>query len=123
MPRPPEEIALMELEAAAGLMDFDPRLYTFRLTGILKAYLGRRYRFRAPEMTTQEISGHLKLLSMDRGRASDLREFLSAADTVKYAGLSIDRKALETDAVFVRSFVLADSGASAQAPDSPDRRR
>ncbi|MFH1154583.1 MAG: hypothetical protein V1793_12275 [Pseudomonadota bacterium] len=117
MPRPPAEIAMMELDALRDLMGVDARRYYFRLTGILKAYLGRKYRFNAPEMTTQELCSHLKLLPLDRSMASTLKGFLAATDTVKYAGMSPGTQTMNDDDGFVRSFILTDSQAETRKPD------
>ena len=62
------------------------RQFYYRVSGIVRGYIGRRYRVRAEEMTTEEF---LAAAASD-GRFGDsltreLQEFLARCDRVKYA--------------------------------------
>lgn len=88
-PRPAHEIAIEELERLRGRHLTDAGLfkdYYSALSGIVRAYLERRFALRAPEMTTEEF-----LLTSARGgslRSTHrglLGEFLVESDLVKFA--------------------------------------
>jgi len=107
LPLPPDEAALKELDAVADLMKTDPRLYYFRLTGILKAYIGKQYKINAPEMTTQEIVSQLTRLEIEKSVSSSARDFFGGSDTIKYAGRFPSLEMMTNDAELVRAFVAA----------------
>lgn len=88
-PRPAHEIALEELERLRGRRLTEHGLfkeYYSALSGIVRAYLERRFSVRAPEMTTEEF-----LLTSARGgrlhgvHRALLGEFLGESDLVKFA--------------------------------------
>ena len=78
----------MELEELLklGLAESDIKLFYVQLTGIVRRYIERSTGIHAPEQTTEEflheISAGEKFAKDERGR---LKEFLEAADLVKYA--------------------------------------
>lgn len=88
-PRPAHEIAIEDLERLHGRRLTDHGLfkeYYSVLSGIVRAYLERRFAVRAPEMTTEEF-----LLTSARGgrlqstHRALLGDFLSESDLVKFA--------------------------------------
>src|SRR5262249_50437144 len=80
--RTPEEVALARLrELAEQGVDGDPRPFYFRLTEIVREYLGRRFGFDALELTTEELLGRMG----DHAIRPDLSTWLFACDLVKYA--------------------------------------
>lgn len=105
-PPPPIEAALNELNRLDDLMVADPRLFYFRLTEIIKRFLGKVFIFKAPEMNTQELVPALKdLVGLDRELFSDMREFLIFSDAIKYAGEDPPFSAMKVHLVFARDFV------------------
>lgn len=106
-PLPPDEAALRDLEAITAMMDSMPRLFVFRLTNVMKNYLGRQYGLGIPEMTNQEIVTVLRHLDMNRDDAGNVREFFLATEAITYAGATPDRDRLNKDWGFVRDFVVS----------------
>jgi hypothetical protein len=105
--------------AALGLVEKSDRSaahikkYVFQISDILKAYIGSRYGFDAPECTTGELLAHLEGLTQgfasafDAGQLAALKELFTALDLVKFAD---HIPAPEESAQFVilaRKFVLA----------------
>ena len=89
----PGELARLELEQlmAQRLAENDVKAYYVQLTGIVRRFIERSTGVRAPEQTTEEflreIAGHERFASDEQQR---LREFLQAADLVKFAGYRPD---------------------------------
>ena len=81
--RTPEEIALAHLRELAerGLGGNDPRPFYFRLTEIVRDYLGRRFGFDALELTSEELLGRMGTTPI----RTDLARWLFTCDLVKYA--------------------------------------
>lgn len=84
----PEEIANRELDelVASRLAERDVVLFYVELTAIVRRYIERTTGIRAPEQTTEEF---LRVISQtkvfERGDSDRLRNFLEAADLVKFA--------------------------------------
>ncbi len=88
-PRPPWELALEALATLrADNLLAQGRVEEFyvRLSGIVRAYIERRFGVMAPEMTTEEFLARAKQVSalLPEHRAL-LGEFLTASDLVKFA--------------------------------------
>ncbi|MBF0201126.1 MAG: hypothetical protein HQK66_07405 [Desulfamplus sp.] len=121
-PVPPDQAALEELGAIASLMEENPRLYYFRLTALLKTFVGSLFNINAPEMTTQEFVSGLNLISSMYGDVVDvkliasLKSLFEGASMVKYAALFPDRDQMERDTVFAKNFIEA-LAASMQGED------
>jgi hypothetical protein len=88
-PRPPQDIALEELERLRrrGLIAEGAfKEYYVALSGIVRTYVEQRFRIRAPDMTTEEFllvaARGGKLFGPQRGLLSD---FLVESDLVKFA--------------------------------------
>ena len=101
-PRPAHEIALLALEqlrqenlTARG----ENERYYVRLSGIVRAYIERRFQLRAPEMTTEEfLQTATKASELSFAHQSALRDFLAQSDLVKFAKYQPSRA--EADAAF-----------------------
>ena len=86
---PPYEIAYRELEAlmaedliAKGLV----REFHYRLTDIVRHYIEREFRLRAPELTTEEFLAELARTDiLSPSHKELLKSFLEQCDLVKYA--------------------------------------
>ena len=59
--------------------------YYFQLSHIIREFLENKFYIRTLEMTTQEIISSKKIFPIDDDVFSDLVQFLSEADKVKYA--------------------------------------
>ncbi len=119
LPLPPDEAALKALEALGDLMARAPRLYYFRLTGIVKRFIGKQFHLGAPEMTTQEFVLSIRSLGIDKGLLADAREFLLFSDTIKYAGEDPSPSMMQGHEAFVRKFIV--TVASTDQEDGPKR--
>ncbi|MCP4113920.1 MAG: hypothetical protein GY737_00680 [Desulfobacteraceae bacterium] len=112
LPLPPNEAALKALDSLGDLMLGAPRLYYFRLTEIVKRFIGRQFDLGAPEMTTQELVFSIRDLGIDKGLLADTREFLLFSDTIKYAGEDPSPSMMQGHGAFVRKFIVAVASAS-----------
>jgi hypothetical protein len=119
LPLPPDEAALKALESLGDLMAGAPRLYYFRLTGIVKRFIGKQFHLGAPEMTTQEFVLSIRSLGMDKGLLAEAREFLLFSDTIKYAGEDPSPLMMQGHGAFVRNFIV--TLASMKQEDVQDR--
>jgi len=89
IPKSADEIAYARLNklkaddlAGKGLV----KEYYTALSGIVREYLENRFRFRAPEMTTEEFLESIRVSSKLENEYKDiLKEFLSHCDMVKFA--------------------------------------
>jgi len=109
----PRERALFEL---AGLMARDlvghdrVKEFYFELTMIVRLYIERAHAIRAPEQTTEEF---LIIVSRDSRFQPDvagrLREFLQAADLVKYAGVRPEPASVDGAISTARNYIETDS--------------
>lgn len=91
-PRPPWEVALDRL--ARLEKDVDAArwgAYVDEVNDIVRRYLGDRYDFEGLESTTDEILAVAKARELTRETQDDLREFLGAADLVKFARASVTK--------------------------------
>ena len=109
----PRERALFEL---AELMARDlvghnqVKEFYFELTMIVRAYIERAHAIRAPEQTTEEF---LAAVSADPRFLQDvvrrLREFMQAADLVKYAGIQPVPASVEAATSTAKNYIETDS--------------
>jgi len=109
----PRERALFEL---AELMARDlvghhqVKEFYFELTMIVRAYIERAHEIRAPEQTTEEF---LVVVSADARFSRDvvkcLREFMQAADLVKYAGIQPNPASVESATSTAKNYIETDS--------------
>jgi len=97
--RPAWEVAHEEL-AALKAEDLpakgEVKEYFFRLSGVVRHYLERRFDLSAPEMTTDEFLLHLKNTDvLNSDQKESLREFLTASDMVKFARYGSNAQEME----------------------------
>lgn len=116
----PRERALFELAElmARDLVGHDRvKDFYFELTLIVRLYIERAHAIRAPEQTTEEF---LVIVSKDPrftpAVARRLREFMQAADLVKYAGITPDRASVDASLATARNYIETDSSPEPQAP-------
>ena len=76
---------LTALEAAGLIVTGQKQQYYFRLSEILRDYVGRRYEFDALEMTTDELMRVLKLKATPGLQFDWFASFLRESDLVKFA--------------------------------------
>ncbi len=82
---PPHEVARQKLQEALALMG-QPRPFCILVSDTIRIYLEQRFKFHAPERTTEEFLRELQatdLLTPDQKQS--LGEFLSVCDMVKFA--------------------------------------
>ena len=116
----PEEVAhaalamlLAENLPAQGLF----KVFYLRLTGIVRYYIEGTTGLRAPEQTTEEFLREIRERNVfPADRSMRLKEFLEAADMVKYAGQQPDADHIEQSIARAREFVALTSTDSADSP-------
>ncbi len=121
-PLPPIAPEIWALRALAELSETPwdtperPREFYYRLTGIVRVYIERKFGLAAPEMTTEEF---LLRLARDRDalpyEAARLQAFLRACDLVKYAALEPRREDGQQALGIARAFVDATAAAAQTA--------
>ncbi len=104
-PLPPDVAAFKELDLLRDFMEKNPRLFCFRISGLLKTYLGKRFKINAPEMTTQELIMNLRNLAIDEKPAADAKDFFLSLDDIKYAGVTPPMDKMRHDYRFVKNFI------------------
>jgi hypothetical protein len=105
----PEEIAHAALAAllaeklpSRGLV----KEFYLRLTGIVRQFIEGKTGLRAPEQTTEEFLREMRSKDVFTAeRSTRLKEFLEAADMVKYAAQQPDEAQIELSIVRAREFV------------------
>jgi hypothetical protein len=124
-----EQLALLRAERLVeqGLV----AEFFFRLTGIIREYIERRFAVRAPEQTTEEFLAAAQdhpALGLRYGRL--LTDFLEAGDLVKFAryqpGTAEIDRAFETAETFIEQRSVedeapADAGVASSADGVPPR--
>jgi hypothetical protein len=106
----PEEIAEAALEQllrenlpAAGLF----KEFYVRLTGLVRCYIEGTTGLKAPEQTTEEFLREMRSTEVfSAERSAKLKEFLEAADMVKYAGMQPEAEQIELSVLRAKEFVL-----------------
>ncbi|MEB2286051.1 MAG: hypothetical protein B6D46_03850 [Polyangiaceae bacterium UTPRO1] len=126
-PRPAHEIAHEELERlrARGLPEQGAfKEYYSTLTGIVRSYLERRFRVRAPEMTTEEflIATARGGAALTGGHRALLGDFLGESDLVKFArhhpSLADAERAYGAAARFVDETAVVNEAGAARAEET-----
>ncbi len=118
-PPPPWTLALAAISALRARLSREPQaseLCLSELTDVVRRYLELRFEIRAQRQTTAEF-----LASLERGggplsefHRAFLKEFLAAADMVKFAKLAADRAMLEDALLKAEKLVLE----SVPSPDA-----
>ena len=115
---PPHERARQKLQEALALLD-QPRLFCILVSDTVRVYLEERFKFHAPDRTTEEFLYELQatnLLSPEQKQT--LGEFLSVCDMVKFAKYEPgppELHALHASAVRL----VAETEPQLVAPDAP----
>jgi LPXTG-motif cell wall-anchored protein len=120
----PEEIAhaafaalLAENLPARGLF----KDFYLRLTGIVRVYIEGTTGLHAPEQTTEEFLREMRTRDVFTAeRSIRLKEFLEAADMVKYAGLQPDTEQIELAISRAREFVAYQAPVAAASIPVPE---
>jgi hypothetical protein len=97
-PRPAHVIAfeaLTILEEARLIEDGAFKIYSHRLSEIMRAYFGKRYDFNGLEMTSDELREALNIIDLNDETYLVLEDFLSDTDLIKFADFSTSAQALE----------------------------
>ncbi len=105
--RPPEEIALEQLEALKNsdlLMQSAFKEYYVVLIDILRRYLSGTYNISATDRTTPELIKELKPI-LNRKDISTIRDLLERGDMIKFAKAFPDTKEIDQDWINIKQFV------------------
>ena len=105
-PDPPCEAALKQLELLAQTTVFNPRIFYFDLTAILRNYIGRTFNINAIEMTSQEFIKNINLLDIEKKIKHNISQFIKSSDFFKYAGTIPVKEKADTDFVLIKESIL-----------------
>jgi hypothetical protein len=96
--------------------------FYLELTMIVRRYIERRHRVRAPEQTTEEF---LQAVRRDAAFSHDtvnrLKTFLEAADLVKFAGDQPDASAVDQATGTARDYIIQDDAEQDAAAGAPGK--
>lgn len=101
----PEIEAYSQLDELKAAGDMEARMYYFRLTGIIRGYIGRRFGIDALEMTTEEFIPRINEIPLDKKLNHELKELLKTSDPVKFAGIPAQKEKMDDDFEFTKTFV------------------
>jgi hypothetical protein len=104
-PMPPEKTALLALKKIDLLIEKDAKLFYFKITEIIRAYLHARFGLDALEMTTEELLPKIATLDLNKKLQNDLKALFYHSDPVKFAEQPADRQLMQNDFEFVEIFV------------------
>jgi len=102
---PPEKAALLALNKIDLLIEKDAKLFYFKITEIIRAYLHARFGLDALEMTTEELLPEIATLNLDKKLQNDLKALFYHSDPVKFAEQPANRQLMQNDFKFVETFV------------------
>ena len=102
---PPEKAALLALNKIDLLIEKDAKLFYFKITEIIRAYLHARFGLDALEMTTEELLPKIATLNLDKKLQNDLKALFYHSDPVKFAEQPANRQLMQNDFKFVETFV------------------
>jgi len=86
-------------------MPMDARIFYFRLTGVLRYYLSRRFEIPAVEMTVEELLPCIDTLNLERDMKQALKNLFKDAEPIKFAGAAGMLENLSRDLAFAAAFV------------------
>ena len=101
----PHEQAFKDLDQLQAASDLGDKPYYFRISQILRAYVGARFHINALEMTTEELLPALKQTPLRREELRDIKAFCISSDLVKYATAEMGTKRRTADHDLVRNLV------------------
>lgn len=120
-PKPLEALEVRAKKALDALRQEDlpgkgrVREYYFRLSEIVRSYLGERYGFDALESTTPELLDSLRRLHTPGLPMPQLQEFVNESDFVRYAKATVDPNACK-NALELAYLIVQATTPSAAAP-------
>lgn len=97
--------ALNRLDLLSKSEHEDKRLFYFDLTAVLRQYVGQSFHFNGIEMTSQEFVRKTNTLAFDKTIKREIVSFLTRSDPIKYAGVSPDKKKIQSDLLKIRQVV------------------
>lgn len=103
---PADVEAIQLLDELKKNSDLNAREYYFRLTAILRGYIGKRFEIDAPEMTTEELLPKLNDIDCEKKILFNVKSVLTSTDPVKYAGADALQDKMENDFQIVKDFVI-----------------
>ena len=95
----PEDIAKDALRLVLEMKLIEKGLikeYYTRLSDIIRAYIGNRYKIFAMDRTTWELYQEMRSRKIERFHADEINNFLEDCDMVKFAKYTPDKKEIET---------------------------
>ncbi|MFH1854643.1 MAG: BatD family protein [Candidatus Omnitrophota bacterium] len=96
--RPPEDIAMEELQALLEKKLIEKGMikeYYIEISDIMRKYIEGRFRIFALDMTTWEICQEMRAKKIQRQPADKIKDFLEDCDLVKFAKYIPDQKEIE----------------------------
>jgi hypothetical protein len=120
----PEQIAQQELEKLLSRdlpAQGQVKEFFIRITGIVRTFIEGSTGIRAPEQTTEEFLRERRLENVfSATQTNQLKEFLEAADMIKYAGQDANHRQVDTAIDCARGFI-AIRFPSSSLPDSVEK--
>ncbi len=117
----PRERALAELAdllAKDLIASGQIKMFYLELTGVVRRYIERAHKIRAPEQTTQEFLEAASRSPRFRPDAlAKLKDFLEAADMVKFAAWRPPEEDIRQAVATARSYIEADAAPAQQEPE------
>lgn len=92
---PVEEKYLSQLKTEVDLQTTDRGAAFSAIAKLFKQYLSDRYGTSAMELTTKEITGHLRKVAVSDQIVSQTEEILNACDVAKFSGTEMEHGTLE----------------------------
>lgn len=114
---PPHEQAFKDLDILQAMPEIGDKPYYFRISQILRAYVGGRFHMNALEMTTEELLPALKKTPLDKDALRDIKKFCTSSDLVKYATSEVGKDQRDADHAMVRALITR----TAQQPEAEDK--
>ena len=93
------------MQRSGRLATGEPRLIIGELSGILREYLGARYRILALDMTSTELLAALAHVDLRQVTLDEMKQFADESDLLKFAGVAGTPEELAQLHAFVRSVV------------------
>lgn len=102
---PPYVLAIRDLDLLCQKSVLDPKGFYFELGGLVKRYIGSSYAMNAVEMTTQELTKHIRFTRMDHGLVQSVSKFLNVSDPFRYGPVAPDSSRVKEDLASVRQLI------------------
>ncbi len=102
---PPDVSAMILLDEIEDLYKSDQKAFYFKLTGITKGYISRRFSVDALEKTTEELTLLIKPMDLVPDLKSKLISFFRSCEPVKFADQKADPVKPHEDFTFIKEFI------------------